>query len=71
MRDGVKLFTTVHVPKDAKGPLPILLIRTPYGIDGRADRELPGLRTRNLLTRATSSRSRTSAAGSSRKARSS
>src|SRR5689334_21407393 len=38
MRDGVKLFTTVHVPKDAKGPLPIILIRTPYGIDGRAEK---------------------------------
>jgi putative CocE/NonD family hydrolase len=41
MRDGVKLFTSVHVPKDAKGPLPILLIRTPYGIDGRAERLFP------------------------------
>ena len=38
MRDGVKLYTTVYVPKDAKGPLPIILMRTPYGIDGRAER---------------------------------
>jgi putative CocE/NonD family hydrolase len=38
MRDGTKLFTTLHVPKDAKGPLPIILIRTPYGIDGRAEK---------------------------------
>ena len=38
MRDGVKLYTTVHVPKNAKGPLPIILIRTPYGIDGRPER---------------------------------
>ncbi len=38
MRDGVELFTTLHVPKDAKEPLPIILIRTPYGIDGRAER---------------------------------
>jgi putative CocE/NonD family hydrolase len=42
MRDGVKLFTTVHVPKNATGPLPILLVRTPYGIDGRADRSFQG-----------------------------
>src|SRR5687768_15262427 len=39
MRDGVKLFTRVYVPKEAKGPLPILFLRTPYGIDGRAERQ--------------------------------
>jgi uncharacterized protein len=39
MRDGVKLFTRVYVPKEAKEPLPILLLRTPYGIDGRAERQ--------------------------------
>ncbi len=39
MRDGVRLFTRVYVPKDAKGPLPILFLRTPYGIDGRAERQ--------------------------------
>lgn len=34
MRDGVKLFTTVYVPKDTS-PIryPILLNRTPYGIE--------------------------------------
>ena len=35
MRDGVKLFTAVYVPKDAdpSGPLyPVLLTRTPYGV---------------------------------------
>ncbi len=30
MRDGAKLFTLVLTPKNAKGPLPILLQRTPY-----------------------------------------
>lgn len=30
MRDGVKLFTLILVPKAATGPLPILLERTPY-----------------------------------------
>jgi uncharacterized protein len=33
MRDGIKLFTAVYVPKDtAKGPYPILLQRTPYSV---------------------------------------
>ena len=30
MRDGVKLYTLILMPKDAKGDLPILLERTPY-----------------------------------------
>ncbi len=32
MRDGVKLQTVIFVPKEATGPLPILLQRSPYGI---------------------------------------
>jgi uncharacterized protein len=32
MRDGVKLFTSVYVPKDAATPYPILLQRTPYSV---------------------------------------
>jgi putative CocE/NonD family hydrolase len=31
MRDGVKLHTVIFIPKDAAGPLPFLLMRTPYG----------------------------------------
>src|SRR5512138_187478 len=31
MRDGVRLETDVYVPKGAKGKLPILFMRTPYG----------------------------------------
>ncbi len=31
MRDGVKLFTVVRKPKNAKTPLPFILERTPYG----------------------------------------
>jgi len=31
MRDGLKLFTAVYVPKDAGQQYPILLERTPYG----------------------------------------
>ncbi len=30
MRDGVKLATDVYLPKNKKGPWPVLLIRTPY-----------------------------------------
>ncbi len=36
MRDGVKLHTLVFSPEGRRGTLPILLLRTPYGIDGRA-----------------------------------
>ena len=32
MRDGVKLFTAVYVPKDDSQPYPILLTRTPYSV---------------------------------------
>ncbi len=32
MRDGVRLFTAVYVPKDRSQSFPILLCRTPYGI---------------------------------------
>nr|MCU0627856.1 CocE/NonD family hydrolase [Gemmatimonadaceae bacterium] len=32
MRDSVVLNTVVFRPRDAKGPLPILLTRTPYGV---------------------------------------
>jgi putative CocE/NonD family hydrolase len=31
MRDGVKLFTSIYMPKDTSHPHPILLTRTPYG----------------------------------------
>ena len=31
MRDGVSLYTQVYVPAKSKEPLPILLLRTPYG----------------------------------------
>ncbi len=32
MRDGVRLFTRVYVPKDDSEPWPILFTRTPYGL---------------------------------------
>jgi putative CocE/NonD family hydrolase len=30
MRDGVRLSTNIYRPKDAKGPLPVILWKTPY-----------------------------------------
>jgi putative CocE/NonD family hydrolase len=40
MRDGAKLYTTVHIPKGAKEKLPIIFLRTPYGIEGRGEKLL-------------------------------
>jgi putative CocE/NonD family hydrolase len=42
MRDCAKLFTTVHAPRGESAPLPIIFLRTPYGIDGGIDRLLRG-----------------------------
>ena len=39
MRDGVKLFTAVYVPKDAAKPYPFLMVRTPYSVSVAAARE--------------------------------
>src|SRR5271166_6620197 len=33
MRDGKRLFTAVYVPKDHARKYPILLTRTPYGVE--------------------------------------
>ncbi|HEY2154923.1 MAG TPA: CocE/NonD family hydrolase, partial [Isosphaeraceae bacterium] len=32
MRDGVRLFTSVYVPKDTSQPHPIIMNRTPYSV---------------------------------------
>src|SRR5689334_8209813 len=32
MRDGVKLFTSIYVPRDTTADHPILMDRTPYGV---------------------------------------
>ena len=37
MRDGVRLSTAVIRPADVTGPLPIILIRTPYNKDGELE----------------------------------
>ena len=41
MRDGARMETVILRPRDAKGPLPILFQRTPYGIPGAAPRTMP------------------------------
>ena len=69
MRDGIGLNTDVYVPKDQHGPLPFILLRTPYGIDGGA-RNLTAI-SRPWPTTATSSCSRTSAAATARRGSSS
>jgi putative CocE/NonD family hydrolase len=38
MRDGVRLHTLIYAPKGHTDALPLLLLRTPYGIDGAAPR---------------------------------
>ncbi len=40
MRDGVRLFTVVYVPKDASKRYPFLLQRTPYSVGVQAEGEL-------------------------------
>jgi len=38
MRDGVKLNTVVFAPVEAAGPLPFLIVRTPYGVPSSSRR---------------------------------
>src|SRR2546428_9821061 len=40
-RDGIRLATNVFVP-EGKGPHPAVLMRTPYGKDGRSKTAVPG-----------------------------
>ena len=79
MRDGVKLYAVLIIPKGtsaAAGRFPIMLDRTPYSADKRpsAAPSAPGPRiscrrsTPSWSARATSSRSRTSAANTNPKA---
>jgi putative CocE/NonD family hydrolase len=38
MRDGVRLNTDIYVPRSVKGPLPFVMVRTPYGSERSANR---------------------------------
>jgi hypothetical protein len=40
MRDGVKLYTQVYTPTHVTEPVPILLLRTPYGIGNLTSEQL-------------------------------
>ena len=40
MRDGIKLHAVILTPAGGPGPFPILLDRTPYGVDGLTMAEL-------------------------------
>src|SRR2546428_11162226 len=42
MRDGVQLYTEYFVPKNITAPLPIIFMRTPYGISGWFERSAGG-----------------------------
>ena len=44
MRDGVKLHTIILKPADIADPLPFLIMRTPYGVDGTDRAEIFGYR---------------------------
>ena len=52
MRDGVRLFTSVYTPKSVKGPLPILMVRTPYNSEPREDSYTQQLLFLDHLTKA-------------------
>ena len=40
MRDGVKLYTQIYTPTQTTEPVPILLLRTPYGIGNLSSEQL-------------------------------
>ena len=41
VRDGVKLHAAILRPKDSTAPLPFLMVRTPYGVDGNTPASIP------------------------------
>lgn len=49
MRDGAKLYTEIFVPKNASVPLPIIFLRTPYGITGWGERSINGSFLKELV----------------------
>jgi putative CocE/NonD family hydrolase len=48
MRDGVKLHTVIIAPKGNGPPVPIILLRTPYGADGYPGRPFPSDQLKEL-----------------------
>jgi len=45
VRDGKRLNTKIFAPKDRHDPLPIIFMRTPYGIEGAEEGFVTGLKT--------------------------
>ncbi|MBS0580595.1 MAG: CocE/NonD family hydrolase [Proteobacteria bacterium] len=41
MRDGIRLQTVIMRERGFKGPLPILIVRTPYGVPDKAPEKMP------------------------------
>lgn len=41
MRDGIKLFTAIYIPKDKKGKHPFLITRTPYSVHPYGENKFP------------------------------
>jgi uncharacterized protein len=56
MRDGVKLFTSVYVPKETSRPFPIVLTRTPYSVEPYGVDNYPAATDRRALTKFAPSR---------------
>jgi putative CocE/NonD family hydrolase len=42
MRDGVRLFTSIYVPKDQTRKYPLLITRTPYSLSPYGENKFPG-----------------------------
>ncbi|MEZ5393966.1 MAG: CocE/NonD family hydrolase [Bryobacterales bacterium] len=64
MRDGVGLHTKIFTPKDQAGPLPFIMLRTPYGVP--IPRTISSPTSGRLPKTDTSSSSRTFAGSSAR-----
>ncbi len=45
MRDGIRLNTRIFIPRDQPEPLPIILIRSPYGVAGAEGNFVTALKT--------------------------
>ena len=52
MRDGVKLFTSIYIPRDTTGFYPVLMVRTPYSVAPYGEDNYPRrLHANSLLAR--------------------
>jgi putative CocE/NonD family hydrolase len=49
MRDGVKLFASIYLPKDQSKKYPILMTRTPYNVGPYGDKEYKRTLGQNML----------------------